>query len=155
MSELDRNEARKDIDKYSYSKYENLNNNQLKFTKKIRSDLNNKYRDISLEKEKRSERTYDNKEEVSYSYKNKRRNSHSSNHHRRQEFSRSRSRSKSRTISRKDNSSKYRHSEYKDDMKKNHHHHHHHRKHKHSKRHHKHHSSRTKSKDRYREEITK
>ena len=154
MSELDRNEARKDINKYSYSKYENLNNNQLKFTKKIPSDLNNKYRDISLEKEKRSERTYDNKEEVSYdySYKNKRRNSHSSNHHRRQELSRSRSRSKSRTISRKDNTSKYRNSEYKDDVKKNHHHHHHHRKHKHSKRHHKHHSSRTKSKDRYREE---
>ena len=157
MSELDREEVRRDIDKYSYSKYENLNNNELKFTKKIPSDLNGKYRNISLEKEKRSERTYDNKEEISYdyTYKNKKRNSYSSNHHRRQEYSRSRSRSKSKTLSRKNNSPKYRHSEYKDEWKKSHHHHHHHhhhRKHKHSKRHHKDNSSRAKSNDRYREE---
>ena len=157
MSEIDRDEVRKDIDKYSYSKYENLNNNQLKYKKKIPSDLNDKYKGISLEKEERSERTYDNKGELSYdySYKKKKRSSYSSNYHRRQEYSRSRSRSKSRTISRKDNTSKYRNSEYKDDRKKSHrhhHHHHHHRKHKHSKRHHKDHSSRTKSKERYREE---
>ena len=157
MSEIDRDEVRKDIDKYSYSKYENLNNNQLKYKKKIPSDLNDKYRGISLEEEERSERTYDNKGELSYdySYKKKKRSSYSSNYHRRQEYSCSRSRSKSRTISRKDNTSKYRNSEYKDDRKKSHrhhHHHHHHRKHKHSKRHHKDHSSRTKSKERYREE---
>ena len=159
MSELDRDKIRKDIDKYSYSKYENLNNNQLKFAKKIPSDLNDKYRGISLEKEERSERTYDNKGEVSYdySYKNNKRNSYSSNHHRRQEYSRSRSRSQSKTISRKENTSRYSHSKYKDDGKKSHHrhhhHHHHHRKHKHSKRHHhRDHSSKIKSKDRYREE---
>ena len=159
MSELERDKNRKDIDKYSYSKYENLNNNQLKFTKKIPSDLNDKYRGISLEKEERSERTYDNKGKVSYdySYKNSKRNSYSSNHHRRQEYSRSRSRSQSKTISRKDNTSRYSHSKYKDDGKKSHHHHHHHhhhhRKHKHSKRHHhRDHSSKIKSQDRYREE---
>jgi len=154
MSAKDRDEVRKDIDKYSFSKYENLNNNQLKFTKKIPSDLNDKYRDFSLEKERRNERTYDNKEEISYdySYKDKKRNSNSRNHYRRQEYFRSRSRSKSKTISKENNSSKYRNSEYKDEGKKSHHHHHHHhhhhRKHKHSKRHHKDHSSRTKSKDR-------
>ena len=124
----------------SNTKYDNLNNNELKFKKKTPSDLKN----IESYKEKEKLERYSDS-----SNDDKRRSSYSKNYHRRHD-----SRSRSRSYSRKKNSSKYRYSNYYDDKKYSEHHHHHHRRHKHSKRHHKDHSNRKKSrsKNRYKEE---
>ena len=136
MSKTEVDVLRKEREQNITSKYDNLNNNELKFKKKNPSDL--KYRDRDL----------DNKEEYSESsYNDRRKNSYSRNHHRRQD-----SRSRSRSYSRKRNSSKYRYSNYREDKKYNEHHHHHHRRHRHSKRHHRDNSSRRRSKNRYKEE---
>ena len=149
MSKIE--EPRNNLDDISNKKYENLNNNQLKFKQQIPSNLKDIEKDKSLDKEKINEKDDYDKEEISsdYSYKDRRRDSYSRNHHRRQEYSPSRSRS--RSYSRRRNSSKYRHSKYRDSRKRSEHHHHHHRRHRHSRRHHTNHSSR-RSKNRYREE---
>ncbi len=132
MSKLER-ESRESNTK---SKYDNLNNNELKFKQKNPSNLINK--------------EYSNKEEMNSESSNyeKELNLDYRNHRRRQG-----SRSRSRSYSRKRNSSRNRHSSYREDKKHSeHHHHHHHRRHKHSKRHHRDHSSRKRSNNRYRDE---
>ena len=134
MSKTEMDVLRKERQQNITSKYDNLNNNELKFKKKIPSNL--KERDLDY-KEKYSE--------SSYNYR--KRSSHSRNHHRRQN-----SRSRSSSYSRKRNSSKYRYSNYRQDKKYSEHHHHHHRRHRHSKRHHRDNSSRRRSKKRYKEE---
>ena len=134
MSEMERNEIRNTRESNSKSKYDNLNNNELKFKQKNPSNLKN--------------RDYSNKEESSSNYE-KEAYDYRSQH--RRYGSRSRSRSNSRSYSRNRNSSYNRHSNYRDNKKHSEHHHHHHRRHKHSKRHHRDHSSR-KSKNRYRDE---
>jgi hypothetical protein len=132
MSVMEREEIRKTRESNSKSKYDNLNNNELKFKQKNPSNLKN--RDYSNKDESSS-----NYEKEVYDYRSQ---------HRRHD-SRSRSRSYSRS-SRNHNVSKNRHSNYRD-SKRHSEHHHHHRRHKHSKRHHRDHSSR-KSKNRYRDE---
>jgi len=151
MSKIE--EPRNNLDDIPNKKYENLNNNQLKFKQKIPSDLKDIEKDKSVDEGLINEKDDYEKEEISsdYSYKDRRRDSYSRNHHRRQEYSPSRSRSRSRSYSRRRNSSKYRHSKYRDSRKRSEHHHHHHRRHRHSRRHHRNHSSR-RSKNRYREE---
>ena len=135
MSKQDKEELRTNREDNANSKYENLNNNELKFKKQNPSPL--------------KDREYENKEEFQRdSSHNERRNSYSRNHHRRNE-----SRSRSRSYSRRKNSSKYRYSNYsnyKEEKKYSEHHHHHHRRHKH--RHHRDHSSKRRSKDRYKDE---
>ena len=119
----------------SKSKYEILNNNELKFKKQNPSPL--------------KEREFENKEEYRReSSNNERRNSYSRNHYRRHD-------SRSRSYSRRKNSSKYRYSNsnysnYKEEKKYSEHHHHHHRRHKH--RHHRDRSSKRRSKNRYKDE---
>ena len=141
MSKTDREELRKSIDRNSKSKYENLNNNELKFNQKNPSNSKDKKR----ERERELDKEYDNKDEISSesSHRGKGRSSYSRNHHRRYD-------SRSRSYSRKRNSSKYKYSNYKDEKK--HSHHHHHRRHRHSKRHHRDHSSRKRSRNRYKDE---
>ena len=135
MSKPEMDVLRKEREQNMISKYDNLNNNELKFKKKIPSNL--------------KERDLDNKEDYSESsYSHRKRNSYSRNHHRRQD---SRSRSRSNSYSRKRYSPKHRYSNYREDKKYSEHHHHHHRRHKHSKRHHRDNSSR-RSKNIYKDE---
>ena len=136
MSKPEMDVLRKEREQNVISKYDNLNNNELKFIKKIPSNL--------------KERDLDNNEDYSdSSYNYRKRNSYSKNHHRRHD---SCSRSRSNSYSRKRYFQKYRYANFREDKKYNeHHHHHHHRRHKHSKRHHRHNSSR-RSNNRYKDE---
>jgi RNA recognition motif-containing protein len=114
MSKVEQEEKKKSNDKNSRQRYENLNNNELKFKKKIPSKLN------SREYDSYSDRSSD-------SYRNQRYSPHSRSNHKRYN-----SRSRSRSDSRERHSSKYRHSHYNDrkyDDYHRHSRHHRHRKH--------------------------
>ena len=108
MSKTEHEDKHQSPSRKQISRYENLNNNELKFKKKIPSPINSK------------KDSYDNSYDYSSDYK-RYNNSHS----------RSRSRSHSRN---RNSSSRYnnrRHSYYDDDERKYEHHHHHHRHHRH------------------------
>ena len=109
MSRIEQEEKRRSNEKNSRSRYENLNNNELKFKKKTPSTLNNKEYD-----------SYSNNS--SESYRNQRYSPYSRSNHKRYN-----SRSRSRTNSRERNSSKYRHSHYNEKRYDDYHHHRHHR----------------------------
>ena len=134
MSSLDKEDATKNVEPISKSKYENLNNNKLKFKKKNPSEL------------KPSE--YDSKEDYhSNSSSNGRKHSSYSRNHRRNY-----SRSRSRSYSKYKNSPRYRYSNYKEEKKSSEHHHHHHRRHRHNKRNHdRDYSSNRRSQNRYKD----
>ena len=136
MSNLDKEDLSRNIESLSNSKYENLNNNELKFKKKNPSNL--------------KQIKYDLKEEYhSNSSSNEKKLRSSSRNHRRHN-----SRSRSRSYSRKHNSSKYRYSNHKEDKKHSEHHHHYHRRHRHSKKHHhrEYSNSRRRSQNKYKED---
>ena len=137
MSNLDKEDLSRNIESLSNSKYENLNNNELKFKKKNPSNL--------------KQIKYDLKEEYhSNSSSNEKKLRSSSRNHRRHN-----SRSRSRSYSRKHNSSKYRYSNHKEDKKHSEHHHHYHRRHRHSKKHHhrEYSNSRRRSQNKYKEDM--
>ena len=123
MSRIEQEEKKKSNEQNSRQRYENLNNNELKFKKKTPSTLNNKEYD-----------SYSNNS--SDSYRNQRYSPYSRSNHKRYN-SRSRSRS----------NSKYRHSHYNERRYDDYHHHRHHR----HRRHHRDYSDR-KNNDRNREE---
>ena len=114
--------------KSSKSKYENLNNYELKFEKNPREILDKNY-------------SYSKGEYSSESFSGKR---HSNSRYRRNI---SPSRSRSRSNSRRKNSNSY----YREDKKHSHHHHHHHR-HRHRSKYDRDSGSRNKRKNRYKEE---
>ena len=106
MSKTDQEEKNKSNSNNSRQRYENLNNNELKFKKKYPSSIVNKENDSYLE----------------YSSGSSRNKRHSS------PYSRSNHRkSRSRSYSKERNSSKYRHSYYDERRFDDHHHHRHHR----------------------------
>ena len=109
MSRIEQEEKKKSNEKHSRSRYENLNNNELKFKKKTPSTLNNKEYD-----------SYSNNS--SDSYRNQKYSPYSRSNHKRYN-----SRSRSRSNSRDRYSSKYRHSHYNEKRYDDYHHHRHHR----------------------------
>ena len=109
MSKPDQEEKNNSSSKNSKQRYENLNNNELKFKKKSPSStLNNKESNSYLDYSSHSSRSRDKRHSSPYSRSNHRK-------------SRSRSYSKGR------NDSKYRHSYYNEKRYDDHHHHRHHR----------------------------
>ena len=109
MSKPDHEEKNNSSSKNSKQRYENLNNNELKFKKKSPSStLNNKESNSYLDYSSHSSRSRDKRHSSPYSRSNHRK-------------SRSRSYSKGR------NDSKYRHSYYNEKRYDDHHHHRHHR----------------------------
>ena len=108
MSKLDQEEKNNSSQKNSKQRYENLNNNELKFKKKSPSSiLDNKESNSYLEYSSHSSRS-----------RNKRHSPYSRSNHRK---------SRSRSYSKERNGSKYHHSYYNEKRYDDHHHHRHHR----------------------------
>ena len=107
MSNGEQDEKKKSIEKHSRSRYENLNNNELKFKKKIPSQIYSKENDSYSNYSSDSSR---NKRYSQYSKSNYRKNN-----------------SRSRSNSREKNGSKYRHYRYDERRYDDRHHHRHHR----------------------------